>query len=169
MEVVERPLPENERLYKACGRELVEIGVEIHRSLQMMPAELRVQEDRYPTYACKKCEKETGETVIVPTPMASAFIPDGFAFPYAIAHFAAQKHVMYSPLYHLEQEFECHGLKLSRQTMSNWLLKATEGWLQPIYDVLHQQLCKEAVLHGKETTLQVLHEKRKSTISKSYM
>lgn len=50
-----------------------------------------------------------------------------------------------------------------------WLLKATEDWLQPVYDVLHQRLCREKVLHGDETTLQVLHEKGKSATSKSYM
>lgn len=64
---------------------------------------------------------------------------------------------MHSPLYLLEQEFARQGLKLSRQTMSNWLLKATEDWLQPIYDVLHRKLYQEKVLHGDETTLQVLH------------
>ena len=82
-----------------------------------------------------------------------------------------QKYVIYSPLYRLEKEFDRHrqGLKLSRQTMCNWLLKAMEDWLQPIYDVLYQQLCWEAVLHGDETTLQVLHEKGKSAISKFYM
>ena len=76
---------------------------------------------------------------------------------------------MCSPLYRLEQEFDRQGLKLSRQTMSNWLLKATEDWLQPVYDVLHRKLSQEAVLHGDETTLQVLHEKGKSAASKSYM
>ena len=40
VEVVEHPLPENERVCNVCGSELVEIGVEIHRSLQMRPAEL---------------------------------------------------------------------------------------------------------------------------------
>ena len=92
-----------------------------------------------------------------------------FASPSAIAHLAVQKYVMYSPLYRLEQEFDRQGLKLSRQTMSNWLLKATEDWLQPIYDVLHQHLCREAMLHGGETNLQVLHEKGKSATSRSYM
>ena len=29
---------------------------------------------------------------------------------------------MYSPLYRLEQEFNRQGLRLSRQTMANWLL-----------------------------------------------
>ena len=169
VEVVEHPLPEHERLCSVCGSELVEIGVEIHRSLQMEPAHFWVREDRYPTYACKHCEKETGEAIVVPTPMEPTVIPGSFASPSAIAHLAVQKYVMYSPLYRLEQEFDRQGLKLSRQAMSNWLLKATEDWLQPIYDVLHQQLCREAVLHGDETTLQVLHEKGKSSTSRSYM
>ena len=47
-----------DRVCSVCGSELVEIGVEIHRSLQMKPAEFWVREDRYPTYACKHCEKE---------------------------------------------------------------------------------------------------------------
>ena len=53
--------------------------------------------------------------------------------------------------------------------MSNWLLLASENWLEPIYDALHAQLCQQHVLHADETTLQVLHEKDKSAKSKSYM
>ena len=45
---------------------------------------------------------------------------------------------MYSPLYRLEQEFNRQGLKLSRQTMANWLLNASEKWLRPVYDALHR-------------------------------
>ena len=154
VEVLELPLSENERICDVCGGELVQIGVEIHRSLQMASSRFWVREDRYSTYACKACEKETGEANVVSTPMEPTVIPGSFASPSAIAHLAVQKYVMYSPLYRLEQEFERQGLKLSRQTMSNWLLTATEDWLQPIYDVLHQQLCKE---------------KGKSATSRSYM
>ena len=64
-------------------------------------------------------------------------------------------------MYRLEQEFNRQGLKLSRQTMANWL--------RPVYDVLHEQLCKELVLHADETTLQVLREPGRSSTSKSYM
>ena len=169
MEVVEYPLPENERVCSACGSELVQIGVEIHRSLQMKPAEFWVREDRYPTYACKACEKEAEEANVVPTPMDPTVIPGSFASPSAIAQLAVQKYVMYSSLYCLEQEIDRQGLKLSRQTMSNWLLTATEDWLQPIYDVLHQQLCKEKMLHSDQTTLQLLHEKGKSATTRPYM
>ena len=69
----------------------------------------------------------------------------------------------------LQNEWLLGQLKLSRQTMANWLLKASEKWMQPVYDVLHEQLCREPVLHADETTLQVLKESGRSSTSKSYM
>ena len=69
----------------------------------------------------------------------------------------------------LQNEWLLEQLKLSRQTMANWLLKASEKWLQPVYDLLHKQLCKEPVLHADETTLQVLKEPGRSSTSKSCM
>jgi len=53
--------------------------------------------------------------------------------------------------------------------MSNWLLKATEDWLEPLYDRMKEILCAGQVLHADETTLQVLHEPGKKPQSKSYM
>ena len=169
VEVVEHRLPEEERICGVCGKEMVEIGKEVRSTLQMEPPRFWVREDWYYTYACKHCEQETGEAVIETTPMEPAVLPGSFASASAIAHIAVQKFVMYSPLYRLEKEYERQGLKLSRQTMSNWLLRASEDWLEPIYDVLHAQLCRQHVLHADETTLQVLREKDKSAKSKSYM
>ena len=157
VEIVEHRPPESEQICSVCGSKMVEIGKEIRRTLQMEPPRFWVREDHYYTYACKHCDQETGETVVAETPAEPAVIPGSYASPSAIAHIAVQKYVMYSPLYRQEQEFERQGLKLSRQTMSNWLLKATDDWLQPIYDVLHTQLCQRKVLHADETTLQVLH------------
>ena len=48
----------------------------------------------------------------------------------------------------LQNEWLLEQLKLSRQTMANWLLNVSEKWLRPVYDVLHKQLCKEPVLHA---------------------
>ena len=122
VEVVEHRLPEEQRICSVCGSEMVEIGKEIRRTLQMEPPRFWVREDWYYTYACKHCEQKTGEAVIETTPMEPAVLPGSFASPSAIAHIAVQKFVMYSPLYRLEKEYERQGLKLSRQTMSNWLL-----------------------------------------------
>jgi transposase len=53
--------------------------------------------------------------------------------------------------------------------MSNWILKAAEDWLKPIYEEFHRQLVRRSVLHADETTPQVLREPGKSAQSKSYM
>ena len=167
VEVVEhRP---EDRSCPKCGSEMVEIGKEVRRTLKMEPARFWIQEDVYYTYACKVCEKETGDSVIVNTPKEPAVLPGSFASPEAIAHLMVQKFVMYSPLYRQEQEWGRQGLKLSRQVMSHWLLRAAEDWLAPIYQELHRELLKRDVLHGDETTLQVLKEPGKSAQSKSYM
>jgi hypothetical protein len=77
---------------------------------------------------------------------------------------------MGSPLYRQEQEFKRGGIMLSRQTMSNWLIRATEDWLEPIYDALREIMLEHyPELHADETTLQVLHEPGKAAQSDSYM
>ena len=167
-EVVEHRLADEELVCSSCGSKMEEIGKEVRRSLQMEPPRFWIREDVYYTYACKNCEQESGEANILKTPKEPALLPGSYASAEAVAHIAVQKFVMYSPLYRLEQEFNRQGLKLSRQTMSNWLLNVSETWLQPIYNALHEKLCKEQVLHADETTLQVLKEAGRST-SKSYM
>jgi len=167
--VVEHRLSEEERTCAFCGTVMEEIGKEIHRSLQMEPAKFWIREDVYYTYACKNCEEETGDANILKTPKDPLLCPGSFVSASAVAHLMTQKFVMYSPLYRLEQEFNREGLRLSRQTMANWILNASDTWLRPIYDVLHQKLFQETVLHGDETTLQVLKESGRAATSKSYM
>ena len=86
-------------------------------------------------------------------------IPGSFASPEAIAHIMTQKFIMASPLYRQEQEWARQGLKLSRQAMSNWVLRAAEDHLLPVYEAPHRQLAKR----------EVLHEPGKKAQAKSYM
>lgn len=53
--------------------------------------------------------------------------------------------------------------------MSNWLLKASELWLKPVYEMLMNLLVREEVIHADETTLTVLRTKEKPTPKKAYM
>ena len=126
-EVVEHRLSENELTCSARGNKLVEIGKEVRRTLQMKPAEFWIREDVSYTYACKNCEQETGEANIVKAVKEPSLLPGSFASAEAVAYLATQKFVMYSPLYRLEQEFNRQGLRLSRQTMANWLLNISEN------------------------------------------
>ena len=169
VEVVEHGIPEAERICNACGTVMEQIGREVRRTLVLHPATATIREDVYYTYACQKCKAETLETPILKTEKVPPVISGSFASPEAIAHIMVQKFVMASPLYRQEQELNRSGIQLSRQTMSNWLLRASDDWLTPIYEKMKKRLAKENVLHADETTLQVLREPGKSAQSKSYM
>jgi len=155
-----------------CGNTMTEIGKEVVRTLEIIPAQMVVREDIYYTYACRSCSEnadEGCETPVVKAPREKNIIPGSFATPEAIAHIMTQKFVMGSPLYRQEQEINRKGIHLSRQTMSNWILKATEDYLTPVYEQLHRELLTREVLHADETPLQVLHEPGKKPQSDSYM
>jgi transposase len=169
VEVVEHRLPESELECRECGTQMTEIGKDVRRSLVIVPAQVSIREDWYFTYACPKCKQDNIETPIAKAEKEPSVIPGSYASPEAIAHIAVQKYVMGSPLYRQEQEWNRAGVMLSRPTMSNWLIWASEHWLTPIYEVLHRQLVQRQVLHADETTLQVLREEGKKAQSKSYM
>lgn len=172
VEQVEHRLEGEDLICPQCGDIMTEIGKEVVRTMKIIPAQTVVKEDVYYTYACKKCSEnadEGCETPVVKAPREKNIIPGSFATPEAIAHIMTQKFVMGSPLYRQEQEINRKGIHLSRQTMSNWILKATEDYLAPVYEQLHKELLKRDVLHADETTLQVLHEPGKAPQSESYM
>ena len=169
---VEHRLEGEDLVCPQCGDTMTEIGKEVVRTLEIIPAQMVVREDVYYTYACKSCSEnadEGCETSVVKTPREKNIIPGSFATPEAVAHIMTQKFVMGSPLYRQEQEINRKGIHLSRQTMSNWILRATEDYLTPVYGQLHKELLKRDVLHADETTLQVLHEPGKKPQSDSYM
>ena len=166
---VEHRLEGEDQVCPQCGDTMTEIGKEVVRTLEIIPAQTIVREDIYYTYAWQNCNKEDIETPVVKAPREKNIIPGSFATPEAIAHIMTQKFVTGSPLYRQEQELNRQGISLSRQTMSNWILKATEDYLTPVYEQLHKELLTRDVLHADETTLQVLHEPGKKPQSDSYM
>ena len=166
---IEHRLEGKDLVCPQCGDTMSEIGKEVVRTLEIIPAQTIVREDIYYTYACQTCNKEDIEAPVVKAPREKNIIPGSFATPEAIAHIMTQKFVMGSPLYRQEQELNRKGIHLSRQTMSNWILKAAEDYLTPVYDQLRKELLTRDVLHADETTLQVLHEPGKKPQSDSYM
>ena len=169
---VEHRLKDEALVCPQCGDTMTEIGKEVVKTLEIVPAQYIVREDIYYTYACKSCGENADagcEAPVVKAPREKNIIPGSFATPEAIAHIMTQKFVMGSPLYRQEREMNRQGIQLSRQTMSNWILKAAEDYLTPVYEQLHKELLKRNVLHADETTLQVLHEPGKAPQSNSYM
>jgi len=169
VDVIEHELPENEQICCECGGKLHVMNHDIRRELVIIPAHEKIREHRRAVYSCRSCEVKNDHVPIQKAELPKPVISGSFASPEAIAHIMVQKFVLGVPLYRQEQEWQRQGILLSRQTMSNWLLKAANSWLKPVYEGMKTELLKYEVLHADETTLQVLREPGKTAQSKSYM
>ena len=78
------------------------------------------------------------------------------------------KYVNSSTLSRVEQEFSRNGVHISRQSMSNWIIRSTNKYLFSLWDRLRQELLEFHVNQSDETPTQVIHD-GKSPGSKSYM
>ena len=71
------------------------------------------------------------------------------------------------PLYRQATMFERAGIELDRSTLANWMIRCGE-LVQPLINLLRDELLSESVIHMDETPLQVLNEAGKPAQSKSY-
>lgn len=78
------------------------------------------------------------------------------------------KYVNSSAIHRVEQEFERNGVNISRQTMSNWIIKCTDRYLTALWNRMKEELLKLPVTQSDETPTQVIQD-GKHPGSKSYM
>jgi len=170
IEIIEHVLPDEGQVCPECGDKLHCIGKETVRSeLKIIPAKVSVTEHVRNAYGCRRCESKSENATIVKAPVPEPVIKGSFASPEAVAHVMVQKFVMGVPLYRQEKEFERRNIELTRQTMSNWIIKCADDWLTPIYELLHHQLIKREVASVDETEYQVLQEPGRAAQQKSYL
>lgn len=167
-ETVEHTLAEDERICPECGQVMQSIGITEQSYLRLLPAIADVVIHHTHAYGCTCCKHKNEKQHIVRAAEAVALYPKCLATAETAAHIMVQKAMMGTPLYRQEQEWKHKGVPLTRQTMSNWVINCSERYLEPIYNVLHEQLCQRTVLHADETTLQVLKD-GKSAQSNNYM
>ncbi|CDZ66697.1 Hypothetical protein NGAL_HAMBI2605_49750 [Neorhizobium galegae bv. orientalis] len=67
------------------------------------------------------------------------------------------------------RHFERAGVPISRGALAHWVIGSSEKHLHRVYDALKLRLQSQPLIHGDETTVQVLKEKDKEAISASYM
>ena len=90
---VEHRLEGEELVCPQCGDTMTEIGKEVVKTLEIIPAQYIVRENIYYTYACKRCSEnadEGCETPVVKAPREKNIIPGSFATPEAIAYIIPQ-------------------------------------------------------------------------------
>lgn len=162
-------LVEEDRFCEACNTNLVSVGEELVRSeIEFIPAKVQVIDYYRETFECRTCRKN-GDLYMEKAPVPSSVIQHSMASSSTVAWVMHQKFVNAMPLYRQEKEWQMLGVKLSRGTMSNWLIAATRDWLTPLVDLMHTKLLKQTHLHVDETVVQVMNETDRKNTTKSYM
>lgn len=95
-------------------------------------------------------------------------MPKSNAAPGLLAHIAVAKYVDALPLYRLEHIFKRSHIDIPRNTMAGWMIAVSEK-LQPIYNLMEEELLSSDYVCCDETVVQVLKEPGKKAQSKSYM
>ena len=167
--VTEYTLEEKDRVCPTCGSEMAKMKTVVRKEIEVIPA--RFIEHTYLTqvYVCKECEKNGTETAIVKAPSPAPLLPASLLSPSLAAWILCRKYENRDTVYKMERDFKTAGLQLSKQTLSNWILRTAERYGKPVYERLHQHLLQESYLHADETTVEVLREDGKAPQSKSYM
>lgn len=153
-----------------CGGAFRLIGKKlIRREMVMIPQVEKILEYYSCTYACDKCEKDTGYAHIVSTQAPPPLMKHSLASPSTVADVMTKKYADGLPLARQEKIWARQGVELSRATMANWVIQCTQSWLEPLYQHMKQQLLEEQVIHADETVVQVLKEDGKPATSESRM
>lgn len=167
--VIEHKLEGEDLKCKECGEDLLEIGIKSKKEIiKYVPAKLIVEEHIMYSYACKSCEKETGESNIISTEAPKTIFYNSMASNELIAHTLILKYQHAIPLYRQESYFNMMGATLSRQTLCNWTMSAATA-LEPIYKHMKKELLSRKYINADETTLKVINDNGKDSKTKKYM
>lgn len=156
-------LDEAERICPHDGTELKRIGERSSEQLDIVPAKAQVIRHVRAKYACPCCERH-----VVTAPMAAQPIPKSLASPGLLAHVTTSKYLDALPLYRQERIFQRMGADIPRATLAQWMIKCGQ-LIEPLINLLREQLLAGDIIHCDETTVQVLGEVGRAAESKSYM
>ena len=151
---------------KTCPKddcELKLIGEECNEQLKFIPASIKVIKHKRLKYACTRCNKH-----IITANKPKDPIPKSIASPELLSYISVSKYTDGLPLYRLSQMFKRLNIKISRTNMANWMIKCGT-LIQPLINLMQDEIYSQPCIHIDETTLQVLKEPGKKASSKSYM
>ena len=165
---VEYDLADDQKVCPCCSERLHRMGEVVTEQLHI-EVKATVLQNARAKYACRNCDRTGVATPIVLAPMPAQPLPGSIATASTLAFALVHKYVDGTPLYRLAQTFERAGVPVSRGALGHWVIASSERHLHRIFDALKLRLRSQEVVHGDETTVQVLKEEGKAPTSTSYM
>ena len=152
---IKLPVDENGNILVVCpkcGGALEEIGKKVIRQeIVFIPATLKIIEYVEYRYKCTKCgteESENEKSLFITPETPKPILNHSFASPSLVSEVIYQKYFSGIPLNRQEQMWSDKGLVLPRSMMANWIIKTSEYYLEPLWNLMLKELkAKCEVLH----------------------
>lgn len=126
------------------------IGEDVTELLDIVPMKFIRKRLVRPRYV----RKDKREQAPVCAPLPPRVLPGGLPAVRLLVHVLLAKYVDHLPLYRISGIFrQRYGVRLSRQTMADWVRAVAEDWLSLIYYSIKSDLLKEDFLHADETPI----------------
>jgi transposase len=165
---IEYDLPEDRKICPCCRGALHRLGEEVTEQLHLEVKASVLQHARL-KYACRHGERHGLQTPIVTAPIPAQPLPGSQASASVIAAVTAGKFVDGTPLYRMQEVLARANIAAGRGTLAHWIIRPAELHYRRLVDALRKTLLSQPLIHGDETTVQVLKEPGKTAQSKSYM
>ena len=173
---VHHDLDENERKCTSCGKELRCIGEEIaYVEMVYHPGYYEKVNHYQKAYVCSNnclddVDGPQGETKVIKAKLPNKILPKSSASPSLLAKIIYDKYEKALPLYRQETEYRSIGFDLSRQTMSNWIIKADELYVSHLIKYMKRRLDESHLVLLDETRVEVIrHPEKEASKANSYM
>lgn len=149
----------------ACGKCKSVIRYETKQLIHYQPPIHEIIEQRREVVACNDACDES----IVTAPAPLHVLPKIKATEEFLSFLVISKLDDRQPLYHLEKQLsERYSVDCSRQTMARWLIDLMYP-MQPVWNLMKDQVIEYDIASCDATTLQVLNEPGRSAETKSYV
>jgi transposase len=163
-ETVRHDLAEEEKACPCCGQPRVVIGEDRSEQLDIEPPRLKVIEHVRLKYACPACPQGGVQTA----PQPPQPLPKSQASPGLLAWLVTAKIADGLPLYRQAAIFRRLGIDLPRHTLAAWLIRAGQ-LVQPLINLLRDELLARDIILADETTFQVLREAGRAPQTNSWL
>jgi transposase len=143
------PVPAAERACPKCGGERHCVGHEITETIDLIPAEVIVRQDKREVVACRPCDGEMARA-----PMGDKVVTGGAYGSTLVGQLVVEKYWWSKPLNRLKEDLAGLGLPMPSSKMSDQI-----GWaadlLLPIWRCLLATVLSAKVMHGDGTSIPV--------------
>ena len=156
-------IPEDEKFCRETGKPLVKIGEEVSHKLAHKPGSFYIKEIIRPKYVFPKGSEEGIRCADLPDAILSRCRADESL----LAEIFVKKFADHSPLYRTGEIFGRDGIRISRQLLSQWVVKVGLA-LEPLYMAMKKSVLENPYLYIDESSVSLL-KPGKGKVQKAYM